>query len=209
MKLHELLQRHGKLYSKELEIDVKEEPFKWFLASILFGARISTTIAKNTYKAYDEAGLTSPEKIVASSFRELIDVHGRGGYVRYDGITAEYVIGIARKLLEDYGGDIRKMDEMSENPKDLEQKLQEFRGVGPVTARIFLRELRGIWENADPKPTSVEILAAKRIGILESEKNALEKLKRYWRENNVEGYDFRHFEAALVRLGLELRREKT
>lgn len=38
------------LYSEELGIDLKknndDELFKWFLASILFGARISETIAK-------------------------------------------------------------------------------------------------------------------------------------------------------------------
>ncbi len=40
------------LYSEDLEIDLAKgsdaELFKWFLASILFGARISETIAKNT-----------------------------------------------------------------------------------------------------------------------------------------------------------------
>ena len=48
MNLNELLKNYGELYSKELGIDVKKEPFKWFLASILFGARISTGIAKKT-----------------------------------------------------------------------------------------------------------------------------------------------------------------
>jgi len=52
MKLHKLLERHGKLFSQELGINVKTEPFKWFSASMLFGARISATIAKGTYKAY-------------------------------------------------------------------------------------------------------------------------------------------------------------
>lgn len=55
MDLLRLLKKHGKLYSQELGIDLDEEPSRWFLASILFGARISTTIAKNTYKAYEEA----------------------------------------------------------------------------------------------------------------------------------------------------------
>jgi len=42
-------------YSEELGINLKsrksEKIFKWFLASILYGARISETIAKNTYRA--------------------------------------------------------------------------------------------------------------------------------------------------------------
>ncbi|MGV9142159.1 MAG: hypothetical protein ACOC1X_04400 [Promethearchaeota archaeon] len=39
------------LYSEELDIDIQsnsdKELFKWFLASILMGARIQTKIAKN------------------------------------------------------------------------------------------------------------------------------------------------------------------
>jgi len=209
MKLHKLLERYGKLFSQELGIDVKREPFKWFLASILFGARISTTIAKRTYMAYDEGGLTSAQKIAASNRGTLIDLHGRGGYVRYDGITADYIMGVSKRLLEKYDGNIEKLDGISQNPRDLERRLQEFRGVGPVTTKIFLRELRGLWKNADPEPTSIEILAAKKLGIIEADEDALGRLKEFWHNNRVEGYDFRNFEAMLVRLGLKLRREKT
>jgi hypothetical protein len=208
MNLYELLEHYGELYSEELGIDVRKEPFKWFLASMLFGARISTSIAKKTYNAYKAEGLTSPEKIAASNEVTLIGIHGRGGYARYDGITAEYVIGVAKKLLEDYNGEIEKLDKISENPDDLERRLQEFRGVGPVTAKIFLRELRDIWENADPQPTSIEISAAKNLGIIEFEEDALKRLKDFWSRNAIKGYEFRNFEAALVRLGIELRRKK-
>lgn len=47
---------------------------------------------------------------------------------------------------------------------------------------------------------------AKKLGILESSENPLRKLE-FWNKNRVEGYDFRNLEVALVRLGLELRRE--
>lgn len=53
---------------------------------------------------------------------------------------------ITKKLLMDYDGDLRKLDELSKDPSELEQRLLEFRGVGPVTARIFLRELRNLEE---------------------------------------------------------------
>lgn len=69
--------------------------------------------------------------------------------------------------------------------------------------------MRGLWENADPELTPIEILAAKKLGIIESEENALEKLEEFWHKNKVECYDFRNFEAALVRIGLKLRRGKT
>jgi hypothetical protein len=44
------------LYSQELGIDLSRRTdgayFRWFLASLLFGARISETTAKNTYRAF-------------------------------------------------------------------------------------------------------------------------------------------------------------
>ena len=55
------------LYSEELEIDLKskkdKEYFKWFLAGILFGARISETIAKNTYKTLEKYTILTPQKM--------------------------------------------------------------------------------------------------------------------------------------------------
>lgn len=208
MKIEDLLKEYGGLYSLELGIDVEKHPFKWFLASMLFGGRISTTVAKSTYREYEKAGLVTPQRIAESTRDQLIRVHGSGGYVRYDGITADYVQGAAKVLLQKYGADLTQLDRVSKSPEDLESRLQEFRGVGPVTAKIFLRELRGIWRNADPEPTNVEILAAKKLGILASKKNALRKLKKFWDRNAVTGYDFRAFEAALVRFGLQIRRRR-
>ena len=176
----DLLKKCGELYSPELGIDVKDEPFKWLLASILFGARISSSIVKKTYKYYEAAGLTSPEKIATVDERILIKIHGQGGYARYDGITAAYLHGVARTLVDKYGGQVEKLDEQSENPRDLELKPQEFRRIGPVTTKIFLRELRGIWRNAQPEPTSIEVVAAKNLGILKT-------TEAHWKTLRVSG----------------------
>lgn len=58
--------KRSKLYSEELNIYLKRdndgELFKWFLASILFGAIISETIAKNTYKTFEKYNLLEAKK---------------------------------------------------------------------------------------------------------------------------------------------------
>jgi hypothetical protein len=60
--------KKSELYSKELGIGLKkntvEELFKWFLASILFGARISEKTAKKTYKTFERYDLLEPSKIL-------------------------------------------------------------------------------------------------------------------------------------------------
>jgi hypothetical protein len=78
------------LYSEELEISLRrkddKEIFKWFLASLLFGARITEIIAKNTYRAFARHRLLDPKAIVKAGWEFLVNpIMSEGGYVRYDG----------------------------------------------------------------------------------------------------------------------------
>ena len=169
-------------YSEELGLNLSkpEDRFKWFLASLLFAKRISAEIAKKTYRRFEDEGLTTPEKILAAGWDLLVQVLDSGGYVRYDFSTASNLLGIMKELKEKYG-DLESLHRESIDPRDLEKRLQEFKGVGPVGVNIFLRELRGIWEKAKPEPSKIAIKAAQRVGL-----------------ENVEFY-----ESALVRLSLE------
>jgi hypothetical protein len=200
-----ILKKYGLLYSEELGIDLskrsKEEVFKWFLASLLFGARISETIAKRTYKTFERYNLLTPQKILKAGRNFLVNpIMREGGYVRYDGKTSNEILKVCQTLIEKYKGDLNKLEKEARDSRDLEKKLQEFYSVGPVTCRIFLRELRGIWEKADPQPGRFVKLAAKKLGIPLDSKS----LKNFWQKNfpsRRSNYDFRHFEVALLRLG--------
>ena len=82
--------KQSQLYSEELGIDLSQGTdsayFRWFLASLLFGARISETIAKKTFRAFMRHRLTTPAKIVSAGWDFLVfPVMREGGYVRYDG----------------------------------------------------------------------------------------------------------------------------
>ncbi|TFG14184.1 hypothetical protein EU537_04490 [Candidatus Thorarchaeota archaeon] len=205
--LRNLLKRKGELFSEELGIDVERDPFKWLIASILFGGRISVNIAKQTYRVYEDRGLVTPEAIDSAWHHTLVKAHGEGGYTRYDGITADYMKAISQRLLNEYGGNVTKLDEQSDSPEELENKLELFQGIGPITTRIFLRELRGVWQNADPKLTDIEVKAARDLGIISDTGHPTRSLKEFWKKNKVEGYDIRNLEAVLVRHGLEIRRK--
>jgi len=132
-------------YSEELGLDLynPEDRFKWFIASILFAKRISTKIAKKTYRRFEEEKLTTPEKILAAGWNRLVEVLDSGGYVRYDFSTASNLIRVMEELKKKYG-DLEELYRKSSDPIDLERRLQEFRGVGPVGVNIFLRELRDV-----------------------------------------------------------------
>jgi endonuclease III len=171
-------------YSKELGLDLTkaEDRFKWFLASVLFAKRISAETAKETYLYFEQEDLTSPDAILEAGWDRLVEVLDSGGYTRYDFSTATNLLGIAKTLKEKYG-DLERLHAESSSPTDLERRLQEFKGVGPVGVSIFLRELRGIWEKAKPKPSPIAVATAQKIGL------NLEDVERY--------------ESQLVRLNLE------
>jgi len=160
----------SRLYSEELNIFLKEnkdkEFFKWFLASILFGARISETIAKNTYKTFERYELLSPEKILKAGWNFLINpIMREGGYVRYDGKTSTQILRNCETLIEEYNGSLKKLHKEAKDSKDLENKLTDFYGIGPITMNIFLRELRPFWEKANPEPLPIIRKVARKYKI--------------------------------------------
>jgi len=133
-----------KIYSKDLGINLKlgkeEELFKWFLACLLFGKPIQQEVAKRTYFEFQKEGILSPEKILEAGWNKLVEILDRGHYVRYDFSTATKLLEISKELKEKYGN-IKNLLKSAKNKKDLEIRLLEFKGIGPVTVRIFLKDL--------------------------------------------------------------------
>lgn len=198
----------GGRFSAELGINLSRgeprEVFKWFLASKLMGARISTGIAIRTYKEFERHSVTTPERILKTGWDGLVEILDDGGYVRYDFSTATRLLEIAGSLKRNYGGDLNKLHQRARDEDELETLLKNLgKGIGDVTVNIFLRELRGIWEKARPVPSEMVILGARSLGLLKDDEDLLTALQEFWEKNKVEGRDFCDFEAALLRLGKE------
>jgi len=172
-------------YSEELGLNLEKskDRFKWFLASMLFAKRISAEIAKRTYTKFEEAGINTPEKILDAGWDKLVEILDSGGYVRYDFSTATKLLEVSKSLKEKYGS-LENLHASAKDCMNLEKRLLEFKGVGPTTINIFLRELRSIWVKADPKVSRLAADVASKLG--------LEK----------EG-EIKSFESQLVRLNLK------
>ncbi len=114
-------------------------------------------------------------------------------------------------MQEKYQGDLERLQAAAADGDDLEARLQALApGIGPGTANIFLRELRGIWAKATPPLSPLAQQAAEALGLLPpglSGREALKVLEKEWQAHPVAGSDFADLEAALVRRGLELRRK--
>lgn len=178
-------------YPEDLGLDLgkPEDRFKWFLAAVLLSKRISAEIAQRTYREFESEGIIFPEEIIQAGWDKLVKVLDAGGYVRYDFSTASNLLGLAEKLKSEYGS-LESLYSQAKSSRELEKKLQEFKGVGPTTVSIFLRELRSVWEKARPAISGQARQAAAMLGLEEElERNPL-------------------LEPRLVKLGLEFCKRK-
>ena len=90
------------------------------------------------------ARLSCPEAILRAGWDELVRLLDEAHYVRFDFSTATKLLDVSKQLKERYGSLSNLLAE-SRTPAELAKKLQEFKHIGPTTARIFLREVRPIW----------------------------------------------------------------
>jgi hypothetical protein len=117
----------------------------------------------------------------------LVDpVMREGGYVRYDNQRSEQILRNCQTLLETYDGSLNELHESAEDESDLEDRIDAFYGVGPMTVNIFLRELRPVWEKNDPDPLGTVEEAAANHNV---------DLDRYVRDSE----QFARVEAGLIR----------
>jgi len=105
---------------------------------------------------------------VEAGWDKLVEVLDSGGYVRYDFSTASNLLEIASSLKEKYGS-LEGLYTQSRDSNDLEKRLLEFKGVGPTTVNIFLRELKAVWEKARPQLSPLAREVASRLGLDEEE----------------------------------------
>ncbi|MBI2830875.1 MAG: hypothetical protein HYX79_01295 [Chloroflexi bacterium] len=203
-----LTSKLGGRYASALGINLAsmeaDEIFKWFLASILFGARISEAVAIRTYGEFKQAGVLCPEAVLDTGWDGLVSILDRGGYARYDFRTATKLLDVTGTLREKYAGDLNRLHFFAQDERDLEKKLKRLgKGIGPVTVRIFLRELRNIWEKAEPPLSDAALFASRMLGLTRTTDAALalEEMREMWEESEPARAGFPDLEAALVKLG--------
>jgi len=209
-----LLENFGQRYSRVLGVNLRngsdEEIFKWFLASILFGAPISETSVIKTYKCFQNHRVLTSEGILGTGWNGLVRILDEGGYTRYDFKTADKLLEVMQNLKKKYNGSLNLLHNKASGPRDLEHRVKDLgKGIGDVTVNIFLRELRDIWEKAEPNPIDLVNSAAKNLGIVKADaaENVLEQLEVFWAKNKVPKESFINFETALLRLGKDFCRK--
>lgn len=135
--------------AQQAGIDVTDKPaplFQLFTLTQLLSHRISTTIAVNAERELIAAGYTTAARLAEADWQDVVDTLGRAHFKRYDESTASRLIANAKTLQQDYRGDLRKLAAgTNRDSTELARRLQQFQGIGPTGADIFLREVRGAW----------------------------------------------------------------
>jgi endonuclease III len=192
-----LLNRYGTTYAQEIGIRLQDKPaplFQLLCSALLMSARIPVANAVQAGKALVDARLTTPERMAQASWQDRVDVITWHGYKRYDERTSTMLGNTSELLIEKYNGDLRKLrDEAQREVKREHQLLQQFSGIGPVGADIFLREVQLVWDETYPYADKRVIQAARHLRLGTSAQ-ALSKL--------VPRKDFTRFVAALMRTNL-------
>jgi hypothetical protein len=98
--------------------------------------------------------------MVDATWQQRVDALGRAHYVRYDESTATALGDGARLLLDEYGGDLRKL-----RGDNLAELLQRFPRLGPVGVDIFCREAQAVWPELRPYLDEKTLDGAKKVGL--------------------------------------------
>jgi len=165
---HRVVAVLGGRYSAELGIDVdagEAEVERWFLAATLFGTRISARIAERAFGVLATAGLARIWQLRHVPSADLIAMLDAGGYARYDVRTATRLLELCEVIDHRYDGQVAVIGRRFRAYPELCAALDALPGWGPVTVRLFLRELRGVWPGADPPLDERVASAARHLGL--------------------------------------------
>ncbi len=119
--------------------------FKWLVACLLFGARINQERAAAAFAELDGDGVLTPEKLGRATEHHLVQLLDAGRYTRYDDSKAAELKQLGHDVGERYDGRLSTLPEGARTKKEVLERLQEFKGIGPVAADIFLRDAPAAW----------------------------------------------------------------
>lgn len=131
-------------FAADFDLDVLSgdtDMFRWFLLCYLFGKPIQSAVAIATWRLFVAEKLDTPWAIVDASEHKLVRVLHRGGYTRYQHVTARGLRTCMERLINDYEGSLYLMVQSSLDEDELSKRLQMLYGVGPKIAEIFMREV--------------------------------------------------------------------
>lgn len=164
-----LLSRAGTTYAEEAGITLRDKPkplFQLLTLAMLASKPIAAEVAVAAAAEIFRSGLRTPTAVLDAGRTTMIEAFGRAGYARYDESSATRLTRLATRVRDRYSGDLRKLaDESGHDTRTAALALQEFDGIGPTGADIFLREVQGVWPWVRPYFDDRAVASAHGLGL--------------------------------------------
>ncbi|WP_454560959.1 endonuclease [Mycobacterium haemophilum] len=168
-RVRRLLKVAGTTYAAEAGIRISDQPmplFQLLVLCMLASKPINATTAVRAARELFEAGLRTPQAVLASDRSTMISAFGRAHYVRYDESSATRLSDIAQHVHDEYANDLREIARRSQNDVPTAKRLlKQFKGIGDTGADIYLREVQDVWTWVRPYFDERAIAAAKVLGL--------------------------------------------
>lgn len=194
--VRELLDRYGRTFADEAGITLRDKPsplYQLLVLTTLLSVRISSQLAVAAARELFRAGWRTPAKMADSTWQQRVDALGRAHYVRYDESTSTALEDGARRVLDVYSGDLRRIRAAADgDAAAVRDAITGFRRIGPTGAEIFCREVQVVWPELRPYFDERALRAAAEHG-LPTDRGRLARLVPDW--------DLGRLAAALVRAG--------
>ncbi|MFW5816868.1 MAG: endonuclease, partial [Wenzhouxiangella sp.] len=143
--------------------------FQALCLALLFSARISADLAVRAMRALLDQGWTTPAKLAAAPWAKRVQTLNEAGYARFDERTSTMLEDTARRLVEEYGGDLRRLRTTAERRPAAERRLlTDFKGIGDVGVDIFFREAQTAWPELAPFADKKALQGARSLGLPDS-----------------------------------------
>ena len=159
----ELEERYSRYWWKDDEEldynDIVADPFK----NLIFTILSQNTSSSNTRRAYvslKRKYQINPAVLSRADPKELSQVIRTGGL---QNIKAERIVQVSRLIMENYGGNLRKV--LSFPKEKVREELKKLKGVGDKTADVLLSSIFGQREYFVVDTHMIRI--AKRLGIVD------------------------------------------
>lgn len=164
-----LLKQAGTTYSDEAGITLRNKPkplFQLLNLTMLASKPIAASVAVAAARELFRAGLRTPADVLRADRSTMITAFGRAGYARYDESSATRLTELATAVQDRYSGDLRNLaDEAGHDTRAAARGLQQFDGIGPTGADIYLREAQNVWPWAQPYFDDRALSTARDLGL--------------------------------------------
>ncbi|MEA9984350.1 hypothetical protein [Subtercola sp. RTI3] len=114
--------------------------YGWFLASLLFGRPVQQEVSAATWRVLVKHGLTSPGRFAEYDREGLRALLDEGHYARIDYVMTDELHEVMHRVKSEHGS-VSQLVKRAGSRVELKATMLEWKGMGPKTADIFLREV--------------------------------------------------------------------